>query len=215
MTLRNWWLTVTLYSLKPRFQAVLRPIASALAGKGVTANQVTLTAAFGSVIVGGSVAVAVGTAWFFLIPIWLLVRMALNAIDGMLAREFNQKSSLGAYLNEIGDVVSDAAIYLPFALIAPFNPFWVGLVILLSVVSEFAGVLGFLVGASRRYDGPMGKSDRALVFGALGLAVGLVPTLPQWTALVMPALAVLLCLTIFNRIRGGLRESEERPQRRP
>ena len=30
-----------------------------------------------------------------------------------------------------------------------------------------------MVGASRRYDGPMGKSDRAFVFGALGLWVGL------------------------------------------
>ena len=47
--------------------------------------------------------------------------MALNAIDGMLAREFNQKSRLGGYLNEITDVVSDAALYLPFAFVAPFN----------------------------------------------------------------------------------------------
>ena len=46
--------------------------------------------------------------------------MALNAIDGMLAREFGQKSALGGYLNEIGDVVSDAALYAPFALVAPF-----------------------------------------------------------------------------------------------
>ena len=42
--------------------------------------------------------------------------MALNAIDGMLAREFNQKSRLGGYLNEITDVVSDAALYLPLLL---------------------------------------------------------------------------------------------------
>ena len=37
--------------------------------------------------------------------------MAFNAIDGMLAREFGQKSRLGAYLNELTDVVSDAALY--------------------------------------------------------------------------------------------------------
>ena len=68
---------------------------------------------------------------FLLIPVWLLVRMALNAIDGMLAREFGQKSGLGAYLNEIGDVVSDAALYAPFALVAPFGPLGIGLVIVL------------------------------------------------------------------------------------
>ena len=99
--------------------------------------------------------------------------MALNAIDGMLAREFGQKSPLGAYLNEIADVVSDAALYAPFALLAAFGAFSVGLVILLAALTEFAGVLGPTIGASRRYDGPMGKSDRAFVFGALGLWVGL------------------------------------------
>lgn len=225
---------MTLYGLKPRFQAVLRPSVSALARAGVTANQVTLTAAAGSLLVGGFAAgsvlfggfaggsvlfggfAGIGAGWpFLLIPAWLLVRMALNAMDGMLAREFDQKTPLGAYLNEIADVVSDAALYLPFALIAPFGAIWTGLVVLLAVVSEFAGALGPMIGASRRYDGPLGKSDRALVFGGLGLAGGLAPALPQALALAMPALAALLCLTILNRVRGGLREARERRQPAP
>ena len=138
--------------------------------------------------------------------------MALNALDGILAREFNQQSPLGAYLNEIYDVVSDAALYLPFALVAPFDPLWVGAVIFLSALSEFAGVLGPLVGASRHYDGPLGKSDRAFVFGVLGLAVGLAPELPPWTAWIMPGLAALLCVTVINRIRGGLLERSKSGQ---
>ena len=204
----------TLYDFKPRFQALLRPAARWLAEKGVTANQVTVLAAVGSVLVGGFVVSTADMRWLFvLIPIWLLVRMALNALDGILAREFNQQSSLGAYLNEISDVVSDAALYLPFALVAPFDPLWVGAVIFLSVLSEFTGALGPMIGASRRYDGPMGKSDRALVFGALGLAVGLAPALPAWTAWIVPGLATLLCVTIFNRIRGGLVELTDAPPR--
>ena len=54
-----------------------------------------------------------------LLPLVLFLRMALNAIDGMMAREFGQKSRLGAVLNELGDVLSDACLYLPFALLAP------------------------------------------------------------------------------------------------
>ncbi len=69
-----------------------------------------------------------------------------------------------------------------------------------------AGALGPLVGASRRYDGPMGKSDRALVFGALGLWAALAAPLPNWAALAMPALAGALAATIVNRVRGGLKE---------
>ena len=130
--------------------------------------------------------------------------MALNAVDGMLAREFGQKSSLGAYLNEISDVVSDAALYAPFAWLSPFGPLWTGIVILLAALTEFAGVLGPTVGASRRYDGPMGKSDRALVFGALGTWVGFGGPLPDWTEWLMVAVAVLLALTVANRVRGGL-----------
>jgi len=198
---------ITLYDLKPRFQTLLRPFAARLADIGVTANQITLLAAVGSLLLAGLIAGNVDLRWLFLlIPLWCLVRMALNALDGMLARDFNQQSALGAYLNEISDIVSDTALYAPFALVAPFDPLWIGAVILLSLLSEFAGVLGPMVGAARRYDGPMGKSDRALVFGALGLAVALTTVLPPWVGWVLPSLAVLLCVTIFNRIRGGLTE---------
>ena len=198
---------MTLYDLKPRFQALLRPVARRLATHGVTANQVTVVAVVGSALVGGVVAGGADFRWLFLlIPIWLLVRMALNALDGILAREFGQSSSLGAYLNEISDIVSDAALYLPVALVVPFDPLWVGAVIFLSALSEFAGVLGPMIGASRRHDGPMGKSDRALVFGALGLAIAVTPELPLWTSWIMPGLAALLCVTVLNRIRGGLSE---------
>ncbi len=46
--------------------------------------------------------------------------MALNAIDGMLAREFNQQSTLGAILNEVGDIISDAALYLALLFVRRF-----------------------------------------------------------------------------------------------
>jgi CDP-diacylglycerol--glycerol-3-phosphate 3-phosphatidyltransferase len=200
---------MTIYALKPRFQNLLRPVVARLAAGGATANQVTLAAALGSVAVGAGV--AWGAAYrpvFLAIPLWLFVRMALNAIDGMLAREFAQKSRLGFYLNEIADVVSDAALYAPFALIAPFGPLGIGSLIVLSVLSEFAGVLGAAAGASRRYEGPMGKSDRAAVFGALGLWIGVSAPLPDWAGWGVAVIAVLLALTVVNRVRAGLVEAQ-------
>jgi CDP-diacylglycerol--glycerol-3-phosphate 3-phosphatidyltransferase len=198
---------VSIYALKPNFQAFLRPLAGALARAGVTANQITVATAVVSVALGAFVAWRLpDTRTFALIPAWMFLRMACNALDGMLAREFGQKSRLGAYLNELADAISDAALYLPFALLPPFSPLWTGLVIVLAVMSEYAGALGPLVGASRHYEGPMGKSDRAFVFGALGLWAGLASSLPDWLALVMPALAAALVVTIVNRVRGGLKE---------
>ncbi|MBN9064206.1 MAG: CDP-alcohol phosphatidyltransferase [Rhizobiales bacterium 65-9] len=198
---------MTLYDLKPRFQALLRPLAALLARAGATANQVTLTAAALSVALGAALC-----AWphrralFLLLPAWLLARMALNAIDGMLAREFGQKSRLGGYLNELCDVVSDAALIAPFAFVAPFSAAWTAVVIGLAALSEYAGVMGPLVGASRRYDGPFGKSDRALVFGALGAWIGLGLPTPDGLSWLMPLAAALLAATVVNRVRRGLGE---------
>jgi len=199
---------MTLYALKPRFQNLLRPIAAWLAGVGVTANQVTVAAAILSAAVGALLCLPDRSpALFLLLPLWLFVRMALNAIDGMLAREFGQKSRLGGYLNELCDVVSDAALLLPFAFTPPFAAWAVFLVIFLAALSEYAGVMGPLVGASRRYDGPLGKSDRALVVGALGAWIGLGLPLPAWISWLMPVLAALLVATSVNRVHRALLES--------
>jgi CDP-diacylglycerol---glycerol-3-phosphate 3-phosphatidyltransferase len=201
-------MAITIYELKPRFQSLLRPLAAALAHSGVTANQVTLAAMLVSIAVGAFVWMRADLVWpFLLLPAWLFARMALNAIDGMLAREFGQQSALGAYLNELSDVVSDAALYLPFAQLAAFGVPSVGLVVLLSALSEMAGALGPMVGAPRRYDGPMGKSDRAFVFGALGLYVGLGGRLSADAYWIMPVVSLLIAISVWNRVRRGVMEA--------
>lgn len=195
----------TLYDLKPAFQGLLRPLTARLARAGVTANQVTLAGAAISVAAGAAVALAPDAAWpFFLLPAVLFARMALNAIDGMLAREHGMVSALGHYLNEIGDVVSDAAVILPFALIAPFEPWGVVAFALAAALCEFAGVLGLGVGAGRIYAGPFGKSDRAFAIGLISVLAGLGVSLPFWGAWLFPLLALLSLATVFNRARAGL-----------
>jgi len=199
---------MSIYALKPRFQALLRPLVQQLYAAGVTANQVTVAACVLSVALALLVIAYPQRQWLFmLIPLWLALRMALNAIDGMLAREFGQASALGACLNELGDVIADAALYLPFAFIAGSNPWLVATVILLAMLSEFAGILGITVGASRRYDGPMGKSDRAVVFGVMGLLVGMSVPLATYVNWIWIAVAALTLLTIVNRVRCALAES--------
>jgi len=200
---------LSIYALKPRFQALLRPLAVQLARSGVTANEVTIAAAVVSIAVGAFVAWhAPDRTPFLLIPLWMFVRMALNALDGMLAREFGQQTRLGAFLNELGDVVSDAALYLPFAWLPPFSATWVAAVVVLATITEFAGAMGPMVGASRRYDGPFGKSDRAFAFGALGLWIALGGPLPEWTGLLFPLFVVLLLATIVNRVHNALIETK-------
>ena len=199
----------SVYDFKPRFQALLRPLVGRLHQRGVSANQVTLLAAVLSLLVAAVVGLNVQTQlWFVLIALWLPLRMALNAIDGMLAREHGQQTALGGYLNELCDVVSDAALFVPFALLPETGPGAVLIAMVLAIIVEYAGVMGPLVGATRRYDGPMGKSDRALVFGTLGLLVALGWLPAFWLNLVFSAAILLLCLTIFNRVKSGLKQGE-------
>lgn len=198
---------ISLYQLKPQFQALLRPMVGSLARKGVTANAVTLFAMMVSCGLGVFLFGTQEKAYFLLLPLWMFLRMGLNAVDGMLAREFGQKTRLGAYLNEVSDVVSDAALYLPFVCQEPFGWASVGAVIFLSGLSEMTGALAPMIGAQRCYDGPMGKSDRAVVFGCLGLWVGLAGKLPAWTFWLMPVIVALIILNIVNRMRSGLKQT--------
>ncbi len=196
----------SIYHLKPRFQNLLRPVTDGLAGAGVTANQVTLAAMLLSFATGVAIFYLRTPRSLLLLPAVLFLRMALNAVDGMLAREHNQKTALGAVLNELGDVFSDSALYLPLAVIPGFEPALVVLIVLLGVISEMTGVIAVQVGASRRYEGPMGKSDRAFVLGALGLLLGLNLPIVPIVRYVLWFVLVLLLLTIVNRARGALAE---------
>ena len=197
---------MSIYELKPKLQNLLRPLVRRLYSTGVTANQVTLAACVLSVLLGALlVKFADVSTLFFLLPIWMFLRMALNAIDGMLAREFNQKTPLGGYLNEATDVISDTALYLPFAFVAPFGWGVIALVIFLAFMSEFLGVLGQVHGSGRRYDGPMGKSDRAFVFGLMGTIYAVLGQLPAWFGWTLYVVAFLLTLTCINRVRMGLK----------
>lgn len=199
---------LTIYQLKRQFQNLLRPLVKHLANRGVTANQVTLAAMGLSIVTGCLLVIFSAVAWLWLLlPLVLLLRMALNAIDGMLAREHAMQSSLGAMLNELGDVVSDVALYLPFALLDERGSWLVVMICLLAVISEMMGVVAVQIGASRRYDGPMGKSDRAFVFGLAGLLIGMEWSVQGWLLAVWVLMIALLLLTIFNRGRSALEES--------
>jgi CDP-diacylglycerol---glycerol-3-phosphate 3-phosphatidyltransferase len=143
----------TIYDLKPAFQSLLRPITTAIWRAGATANQVTLFAALLSIAAGAALLRFAGHPRALLVlPPVLFLRMALNAIDGMLAKEFAQKTRLGAILNELGDVISDSALYLPLAVGWFFSPALIVLIVVLAVISEMTGVLALMVGVPRRYD---------------------------------------------------------------
>lgn len=190
---------MSIYTLKPRFQQALSPARRRLIRHGISANQITGAGLVASVLVGVTFVAAVDRpAVLWAVPILLLARMALNALDGLVARETGTTTPGGRMFNEMADVVGDVAAYLPLAILLPAHSTWVAAVVCGGLLAEFASVVG---GEPRRNDGPLGKSDRALAFGALAvvLALGLEPT--AWTTGFLAILTATAALTVLNRVR--------------
>ncbi|HWX00603.1 CDP-alcohol phosphatidyltransferase family protein [Collimonas sp.] len=200
-------MTFSIYQLKPKFQQLLSPLLKGLVRLRVTPNQITVLALLLSMAYGVALALfpqCLGL-WYGL-PLFLLLRMGLNAIDGMLASATGQKTRLGALLNEMCDQVSDVALYLPFALLAGISAPLLVIVLMLALLAEFAGVLAATIGAPRRFDGPMGKSDRAFAFGLLAL-LSAAGAAPHWLNAVLLLILALSLWTVVNRLRQALRFS--------
>ena len=199
---------LSVYSIKPAFQKLLRPCVNFLAKHKITANQVTVTAFLLSVITrAGLLYFAPQKPYFYLVlPVFLFIRMALNAFDGMLAREHNQQSRLGAILNEAGDILSDLALYIPFLYVRGVNFWLITAFSLLAMFTETAGIMALQAGSARRYDGPMGKSDRAFWIGFLGLlsAFGLPCTITL--NYIITLINLLMVFTVFNRFKKALED---------
>jgi CDP-diacylglycerol--glycerol-3-phosphate 3-phosphatidyltransferase len=196
-------LTLTLYELKPGFRELLRPLVDRMAAAGITANQVTISTGVASVALG--LGLAIEQRGWIVLPIFLFVRMALNAMDGMLALEHGQQSRLGAVLNELADVISDVALTLPFALLPGWSALWVAAAIFFAALTEMAGVLGPAIGSTRRYDGPFGKSDRALALGVLGAWLAFGWPVNERVREAAPLVWIALCcVTASNRVRRAI-----------
>ena len=194
---------MSIYQLKGRFQNLLRPISTGLVAHGVRANHVTVSAVVLSAVVAHLTAryAKNNSRWWCVLPAGLFVRMAMNAIDGMMAREHGQASALGAWLNEGGDIVSD--VLLLSALLPHLDKdkkcMLYG-VIMLSCLTELIAIFANIKTGKRANQGPMGKSDRAFLLGVLGLWLGVGRRIDaKYQVFLLFAVQLLLAKTIYNR----------------
>ena len=163
---------ISVYKLKPKFQKLLQPILFLLRKIGVSPNQITIFTVFFSIALGFFLFFGIeNKVWFLFVSLGLLLRMALNALDGMMAKQFNLQSKKGEILNELGDIISDVAIFFPFIYFDSLKTEYIIIFIVLSIINEFCGILSKSIYGIRRYDGPMGKSDRALLVGLICIAL--------------------------------------------
>ncbi|MCJ0919415.1 CDP-alcohol phosphatidyltransferase family protein [Mammaliicoccus sciuri] len=198
---------ISIYEIKPKFQQLLMPIVDWMRKIGMTPNQVTILALLLSIVTGVILSIFHENKWIYiLMPIVMFVRMALNAIDGVMAKKYQMKSHLGLLLNELGDVISDLFLFIPFVFIAEDYGIGIMLFISLSIISEMAGVTVQVIGSSRRYDGPMGKSDRAFIIGFISFLIFVHLNIIPYLHFVFYVCSILMLINIYNRITKGLKE---------
>lgn len=195
---------ISIYNIKPKFQQLLRPVLVKLHALGVTANGLTWSAIILSFAIGGLFYWKPSGFMLIVLPVVLLLRMALNALDGMMARQYNMQSKKGELLNELGDILADIALFLPLILLPGLHPMVLFAFIILGVVNEFTGVLAKAINGKRRYDGPMGKSDRALLVGITLLILYFVPTANSALNYIFGAGSLLLIISTAVRIKKTL-----------
>ncbi|MFY0688766.1 MAG: CDP-alcohol phosphatidyltransferase family protein [Cyclobacteriaceae bacterium] len=196
---------ISVYQLKSGFQRLLRPVLAGMRKMGISPNQITIAAILLSFILGILLwNVKDLNIALLLVPIGLLLRMALNALDGMMATTYHLQSKKGEVLNEMGDIISDLFIYIPIIQFQDVSPVLLTVFIALAVTNEFAGILAKVISGSRRYDGPMGKSDRAFVVGLTLLLAWFFPQAISYFNYLLGGCVLLMLVSTFVRINKGL-----------
>ncbi len=196
---------ISIYNIKPKFQKVLQPILKGLHTAKVTANQITISSIVLSLLIGIAFWSAdIHHILFLALPLGLLLRMALNALDGMMARQYNQQTKKGELLNEVGDIISDLFIFFPLLKFEREHIYLIVIFLTLSIINEFSGVMGKIVGNERRYDGPMGKSDRAFIISIYGVISYFWANVLDYSNWLFLGIIGLLILSTATRLKNAI-----------
>jgi len=164
-------MNVGLYEIKPWFVRRLRYIEDALVARRVSANLLSAGAVAISVLTG----VAVGFGGFLglrmlwlVVPVLVLARLGLNALDGSVARRSRASNPVGPLVNEVSDRLADAAMLAPIALVAP--PALAFGALSAALLTSTTGVVAQALTGARDNTGPMGKADRCAVVAVASVA---------------------------------------------
>jgi phosphatidylglycerophosphate synthase len=193
---------------KPLLERLFRPTALLLSRLGIRPNALTLASLANSTLAGALVLAFPTATWpLSALLMALLARLALNHMDGIIARERGMKTPLGGLLNELATPSEDMALYLPLAARPGMPASLIVCAVMLCALVEVAGRSSLAIGGARRYDGPMSKVVRGMFFGAivLDVAFSLAPALSAPAMLTL--ILCLLAVTAWNRLSRAVGEA--------
>lgn len=181
---------------RSRVAPVLDPIAAGLGRIGFTPASVTIIGLLFTV--GGSVLIAIG--WLALGAGVAGFGVALDALDGPLARSKGTASIRGAFLDTMSDRVGEIAVWVGLGIYLRLEPFWLLLCLLalaFSLLIPYVRARAESWGAEGR-GGWMGRAERMIValFG-----IGFAEWWPVVLDVMLVVMVVLTALTVAQRVR--------------
>ena len=200
---------ISIYKIKPKFQQLLMPLLKLLRRLGISPNSITIFSILLSFVIAYFFwNTSDNSSYFLIVAFGLLLRMMLNALDGMMARIYNLQSKLGEVLNEVGDIVSDVAIYFPLIIFESLRIEIAIIFILLSIINEFCGLMAKLISGERRYDGPMGKSDRAFLIGIICIVYYFTNGLDPYMNYIIGGSSIMIILSSYIRLIKSIKNGK-------
>ena len=94
----------------------------------------------------------------------------------------------------------DLAIFFPFIYFDSLKTEYVIIFIVFSIINEFCGILSKSIYGERRYDGPMGKSDRALLVGLICIVLFFTDTIFTYLDHIFLLGSFLLIISSYFRL---------------
>jgi len=152
------------------------------------------------------------TRWLLIIvPLFCILRLWFNMLDGMVAVAANKASRRGEILNDLPDRVSDIIIFVGVAHSGLMNPlvgYWAAI---FSVLTAYVGLFGQALGGQREFGGIMSKPWRmvALSIGAwltffLGQEAFASFTILDWACFAVIAGCIETIVVRLKRITAAL-----------
>jgi CDP-diacylglycerol--glycerol-3-phosphate 3-phosphatidyltransferase len=161
-----------IYRIKPAFQRSLLGAENALVEHGVHPDVLTLGAVALSFLGGVALYAQSFQRWLLLaVPVVAILRTALNALDGLVAKRTGLARPWGEVLNEASDRVADVALFGGLVLSEGVNLYLGAGTIVLILLGSYVGAVSKAAGGPRQYGGVMGKADRMIFLSVMSVVV--------------------------------------------
>jgi len=186
-----------LTKLKKKIQQMLASEAKAAHNLGLTPNMVSVIGLALSLFSAAAYAVALNQPlWLLLATILLLASGFCDTLDGVLARNYQQATPFGGFLDSLLDRYADAAVYAGVIIGGLCNPIW-GLAALAgSLLVSYSRARAEAAGVKMESVGLAERAERMLILAAASaVAIFWFPALNIGIIL----LAVLSNLTVLQR----------------